>query len=214
VGAWYRMQAIPASQAHDQTRLQQVNATALPDSQPAPKPATIGENPNASAPLATVAPATEASGTAVAPTSIVAVVPAHIRVPVPTSIATPKRVIRVPHATSSLNLRLSGPDRSISGIQASRAPLRFAYPDYSDVRARGVVSLTAAVDSEGVVRNVRVISGNRALAAAAVQAVHRWRYRPYLKDGQPVATETNIVISYFSQDAISMSFPPSIPASR
>jgi len=104
---------------------------------------------------------------------------------------------------------LSGQD---SGIQASRPPLRFAYPVYPDVRARGVVSLTAGLSSDGAVRTVRVVSGNRALAAAAVRAVHQWRYRPYLKDGQPVATETNIVISFFSDDAISMSFPPGLPA--
>jgi periplasmic protein TonB len=90
--------------------------------------------------------------------------------------------------------------------------LRFAYPVYPDIRARGVVSLTAGLDSDGAVRSVRVVSGNRALAAAAVQAVRQWRYRPYLKDGQPVPTETNIVISFISDDAISMTFPPSIPA--
>jgi protein TonB len=70
------------------------------------------------------------------------------------------------------------------------------------------------VDPDGAVRCVRMVSGKRALAAAAVRAVRQWRYRPYLKDGQPVATETNIVISLFSDDAISMSFPPSIPAIR
>jgi TonB family protein len=77
-----------------------------------------------------------------------------------------------------------------------------------------VVALTAGLDSEGAVRTVRIVSGNRALAAAAAKAVRQWRYRPYLKDGQPVATETNIVISFFSDDAISMSFPPSILAVR
>jgi protein TonB len=70
------------------------------------------------------------------------------------------------------------------------------------------------LDSDGKVRTVKVVTGNRALAAAAVRAVRQWRYRPYLKDGQPVATETNIVISFISNDAISMSFPPSIPVTR
>jgi hypothetical protein len=34
----------------------------------------------------------------------------------------------------------------------------------------------------------------------------------FREGGQPVATETNIVISFFSDDAISMSFPPGILA--
>jgi TonB family protein len=97
-----------------------------------------------------------------------------------------------------------------SGIQATRPPLRFVYPKYSEVSARGVVALTADVDATGAVRSVRVVKGNRSLAAAAISAVRKWRYRPYLRDGHPVATETNIVISFFSNDAITMSFPPSV----
>jgi len=97
-----------------------------------------------------------------------------------------------------------------SEIQATRPPLRSWYPDYSGIEARGVVVLTAEVDSEGVVRSVRVVRGNRALVAAAVRAVRQWRYAPYFEGGKPVATETNIVISVFSDDAVSMSFPPSV----
>jgi TonB family protein len=188
VGAWHRIQGIPGSQAHNQTRLQQINAIAVPNSPHSPKPAPIAESPTAITPSAAVKPA-----------SMVAVIP------------TPKQAIRVQDAASAPNLPLSGQD---GGIQASRPPLRFVYPVYPDVRARGVVALTARVDSDGTVRTVRVVSGNRALAKAAVRAVRQWRYRPYLKDGQPIATETNIVISFFSDDTISMSFPPSISATR
>jgi TonB family protein len=101
-----------------------------------------------------------------------------------------------------------------NGIQATRPPLRFVYPKYADLSARGVVALTADVDASGSVRSVRVVKGNRSLAAAAISAVRKWRYRPYLKDGRPVATETNIVISFFSNDAITMSFPPSVAVAR
>ena len=213
VVAWHRIEGIPHSQAHNQPRLQQINMIALPDSPHLAKPAAaIAESLAAIDPPAAPPPqslaATEA---AVIPAPINAVVPASIRTSIPTSIPTPKRAIRVRDAASTPNLPLPGQD---SGIQASRPPLRFVYPVYPDVRARGVVALTARVDSDGTMRTVRVVSGNRALAAAAVRAVRQWRYHPYLKDGQPAATETNIVISFFSDDAISMSFPPSIPATR
>jgi protein TonB len=209
VVAWHRIEGIPHSQAHNEPRLQRINVIAPPDSPHFAKPAAVvAESPAAIAPPATPPPqplaATEA---ALMRASINAVVPASI----PTSIPTPKRPIRVPDAAASPNLPLSGQN---SGIQASRAPLHFAYPDYPDVSARGVVALTARVDSAGAVRTVRVVSGNRALAAAAVRAVRQWRYRPYLQDGQPVATETNIVISFISEDAISMTFPLTIPATR
>ncbi len=216
VGAWHRMQVLPASQAQSQVRLQQINAISVPDSPHPAEPAPTAERSTVSLPPAATAPIAAVPEATVTPASIAADVPVHssvhIPAPIATSSAVPKRAIRVYPAASTPQLPLAGADSGISGIQASRAPLRFAYPDYTDVRARGVVALTAGVDSEGAVRTVRVVSGNRALAAAAVQAIRHWRYRPYLKDGQPLATETNIVISYFAKDAISMSFPPSIPA--
>jgi TonB family protein len=199
VVAWHRIQGIPGSQAHYQTRLQQINAIALPNSPYSAKPATIAENPTAITPSAATSEHLAIPEAAIKLASIVAVIP------------TPKQAIRVHDAASAPNIPLSGQD---GGVQASRPPLRFVYPVYPDVRARGVVALTVRVDSDGTVRTVRVVSGNRALAAAAVRAVRQWRYRPYLKDGRPIATETNIVISFFSDDAISMSFPPSIPATR
>ena len=203
VVAWHRIQAIPASQAHNQPRLQQINAIAQPNSPPAVEPAAaIAESPTAIAPPAATAQPPAAPEAAVKPASIGAVIPTPV-------IPTPKSVIRVHHATPTPNLPLSG---QYSGIQASRPPLRFVYPVSPDVRARGVVSLTAGLDSDGAVRAVKVVSGNRALAASAVRAVRQWRYRPYVKDGQPVATETYIVISFISNDAISITFPPSIPA--
>jgi TonB family protein len=198
VVAWHRIQGIPGSQALNQPRLQQINLIAPPNSPHSEQPAAITENHAVIAPAATTAPPLAVPEAVVKPSSIAAVIQA------------PKRGIRIPPAASTPNLSLSSQD---GPIQASRPPLHFVYPVYPDARSRGVVTLTARLDSDGTVRAVRVVSGTRALAAAAVRAVRQWRYRPYLKDGRPVATETNIVISFVSEDAISMSYPPSLPAS-
>lgn len=215
VGAWHRMQTAPSSQAHDQTRLQPIAAIASPDSPHSAELATVAERPAVSVAPVASARIQAPPEAAVISASTAAEVSVHASVPIPTSTpiptATGKRAIPIHHAASTPNLAFSSPD---SSIQASRPPLRFAYPSYPDSRAHGIVSLTAGVDSDGAVRTVRVVSGNRALAAAAVKAVRQWRYRPYLKDGRPVATETNIVISFFAHDAISMSFPLSIPTSQ
>lgn len=199
VVAWHRIQGIPGSQALNQPRLHQISPIARLNSPHSKKPAATAENPAAIAPSATTAPPLAIPKAAVKPSLIATVIQA------------PKRGIRIPPAASTPNHPLPGQD---SRIQASRPPMRFVYPVYPDVRTRGVVALTAQVDSDGTVRTVRVVSGNRPLAAAAVRAVRQWRYLPYLKDGLRVATETNIVISFISDDAISMSYPPSIPASR
>jgi TonB family protein len=218
VGAWHHLQAVPSLQAHNQTRLQQINAVTVTDSAHSAERAGMAENSVVIAVPAVTAPLTAAPETAVARGSIAAVVPVHTpasnSAPSAASISTPKRAIRLHDTASTRNPPLSDQNRSFIRIQASRPPLRFAYPDYMDVRARGAVCLTADVDSDGAVRNVRFISGKRALAPAAVRAIRQWRYHPYLKDDQPVATETSIVISFFSNDAISLGFPPIIPASR
>jgi TonB family protein len=198
VAAWLRIQGMPGSEAHNQSRIQQVNAIVLPSVTNSATPDVVAESPTAVAAPPAIAQSLVVPAAVVKPAPIAAVIP------------TRKQAIRVHEVPSTPSQPLSGQD----GIQASRPPLRFAYPVLPNVRARGVVALTARVDSDGTVRAVRVVSGHRALAAAAVRAVRQWRYRPYLKDGQPVATETNIVISFISEDAISMNFPPSIPAAR
>ena len=71
-----------------------------------------------------------------------------------------------------------------------------------------MVALTARVDSGGAVPSVRLVSGKPALARTAINAVRQWRYSTYLKDGEPVATEANILISFFCDDAISLDFTP------
>ena len=197
VVAWHRIGAVPGSQAHNSPV--QLNS---PSSSPLPEPVRVAES--------STAPAVTDRRIAGAE---VAVEPASVKLASSVSAIAPppKPRARIHDVVSTPKLPLSIQD---SAIQATRPPLRFVYPAYSGANARGVVALTAGVDSKGNVRTVKIVSGNRALAAAAVRAVRQWRYRPYVKDGQPVATETNIVISFFSSEAISMSFPPSIPGSR
>lgn len=195
---WHRIGAVPGSQAHNSPP--QLN---LPSSSPMPETVRVAES-STTLPAVTdqriagAEAAVEGASVKLA-SSVAAIAP------------TPKPRIHVHDVVSAPKLPLSIQD---SAIQATRPPLRFVYPAYSGANARGVVALTAGVDSKGNVRTVRIVSGNRALAAAAVRAVRQWRYRPYIKDGQPVATETNIVISFFSSEAISMTFPPKIPASH
>lgn len=217
VVAWHRMEAVPNSQARNRPQFEQVSATTLSGA-PIVLAAPISSAPAAALVADPDAPIQRTSFPAAIPTATPAAgVPAE-PVPVaaiPAAAATPagpepKPTPRVPNVSTRVP-RLPVED---GGIHATRPPLRYVYPDYSDLQARGVVTLQAEVDPEGKVRAVKVVSGNRELAAAALRAVRQWRYRPYLRDGRPVATETNIQISFLSNEAVSMSFPPSLPATR
>ncbi|MBZ5653910.1 MAG: energy transducer TonB [Acidobacteriia bacterium] len=190
VAAWHRIQGVGGSQAQSQPRLERSNATA----------------PSASEKLAAV----DQAVSALPPSANYKGVVQSALISVERGASRPA----VSQERTSLRFQTLPPEHAPDGIQASRPPLRFVYPVYPAVNARGVVALTAQVDADGKVRTVQVLSGNRALAAAAVRAVRQWHYRPYLKDDQPVATETNIVISFISDEAISMTFPPSLPASH
>ncbi len=99
-------------------------------------------------------------------------------------------------------------------IQFSGPPRRLIYPDYPDTKVRGKVSLKAVIGGDGRVREVKILSGNKILSAAAARAVRQWRYDPFYKDGEPVETETNVSVLFVSADVISLSFPSALPLSR
>ena len=64
----------------------------------------------------------------------------------------------------------------------------------------GTVELEALVDEEGRVRNVRVVRGAPVLGAAALKAVLKWKYKPALLNGKPVASPVEVRISFKNQD--------------
>jgi protein TonB len=43
---------------------------------------------------------------------------------------------------------------------------------------------------------VKVVSGHPMLTNAAVEAVKQWRYRPTLLNGQPVETDTQVLVNF------------------
>ncbi|MBV8771920.1 MAG: TonB family protein [Deltaproteobacteria bacterium] len=64
------------------------------------------------------------------------------------------------------------------------------------LRKEGAVQLLATINKQGLISNVKVISGDSILAKSATDAVLQWKYRPYLLNGQPVEMETQITINF------------------
>ncbi len=73
-------------------------------------------------------------------------------------------------------------------------------PEYPAVartaRVQGSVLMHAIIGTDGTIQRLQVISGNPLLVRSAMEAVKRWRYRPYLLDGKPVEVETNITVNF------------------
>jgi periplasmic protein TonB len=59
-----------------------------------------------------------------------------------------------------------------------------------------VVQLGVEIARDGTVQSVKVLSGSPVLAAAAMEAVKQWVYRPTLLNGAPVEVVTLVDINF------------------
>ncbi len=93
------------------------------------------------------------------------------------------------------------------GVPTSRGPaggvlVRKVQPLYPSearrMRIEGDVVIDAVVTSQGEVQELKLISGHPVLAAAAMDAVRKWRYSPYMLNGKPIPKQTRITISFIA----------------
>ena len=83
-------------------------------------------------------------------------------------------------------------------------PIEMPPPRYPSRALRrgetGEVLLRVQVDARGVPSAVDVVSGSgsRDLDRAAASAARRWRFRPAMRDGQPMAGVVNVPITFDS----------------
>jgi TonB family protein len=69
-------------------------------------------------------------------------------------------------------------------------------PAASAARVHGEVMVKAVVDPDGNVIYARAVSGPPLLRDAAKEAVQRWRYRPLLFNGKPIAVTTTAILDF------------------
>jgi protein TonB len=78
--------------------------------------------------------------------------------------------------------------------------IRRVQPIYPEPAKRagiqGFVILKAVIAKDGSIEQLQVLNGHPLLARAALQAVHDWRYRPYILNGNAVEVETTITVSF------------------
>jgi periplasmic protein TonB len=86
------------------------------------------------------------------------------------------------------------------GVTAPR-PVYAPDPDYSEearkAKFQGTVVLWMVVGPDGRPRDIRVArSAGMGLDEKALEAVRTWRFEPGRKDGQPVAVQVNVEVSF------------------
>ena len=88
------------------------------------------------------------------------------------------------------------------GGDVSAPLLQFkAEPDYSEearkIKRQGAVHLYVQISPEGLATNIHVIRRlGMGLDEKAMEAVEQWRFKPGMKDGQPVTVEATIEVSF------------------
>jgi protein TonB len=74
---------------------------------------------------------------------------------------------------------------------------RPVYPPLArQARIQGTVRLEAVINKEGVIEELKVISGHPLLIPAAQAAVAQWRYEPTMLNGVPVEVITTIDVNF------------------
>jgi protein TonB len=79
----------------------------------------------------------------------------------------------------------------LSQVQAS-------YTDLArEARLEGTVKLQATVLQDGTLNDIQVVQGlGMGLDEAAVAAVRQWRFRPAMRNGEPVATRLGFEVNF------------------
>ena len=94
-----------------------------------------------------------------------------------------------------------GPSRVVisRGVTLGHLILRVepVYPEMAlRTRVQGEVLLHAVIGRDGTIQNLTFVSGHPLLAQAAMDAVRRWRYQPFLLNGQPVEVDTEVTLHF------------------
>ena len=106
---------------------------------------------------------------------------------------------------SSLALLLAsyspGQDQPKAGQDVQPATLvHRVSPDYPNSWKReglqGTVHLRITIAKDGSVRDVKVVDGDSRLAKSAEKAVKQWRYKPALRNGEPVELQATVAVAF------------------
>lgn len=111
----------------------------------------------------------------------------------PPSIAGPSDVASLPPQQSS-------PTRTESNVIVRGRLIRKENPSYpKEARKQnlqGNVTLAVTIEENGRIGNATVISGDRILGDAALKAVHKWRFEPFMQEGHAISVQQNLVFDF------------------
>jgi periplasmic protein TonB len=106
--------------------------------------------------------------------------------------------------TGGANVVVAGPVRPVvahisTGVSAGLllAPIQPIYPAIAKAaHQEGIVTVHAIISKTGTIESASATSGPMMLQQAALEAIRRARYRPYLLNGLPTEVDTIFVVNF------------------
>jgi periplasmic protein TonB len=86
---------------------------------------------------------------------------------------------------------------SATASEILTSPARPNYPLLArQMKVQGSVILQALISKDGVIQNLRVVSGPHILAGAAQDAVRQWHFKPHFQGSEAVETQAKITVNF------------------
>lgn len=124
----------------------------------------------------------------------------HVDLERPRSRQGPSTVARDSSETAATITTPATQRTSISANAPTDIVMRSVQPEYPmlarQMRVQGSVILQALIGRDGLIEDLRVISGPPILARAAQEAVRQWHFRPHFLGAQPIETRANITVNF------------------
>jgi TonB family protein len=98
------------------------------------------------------------------------------------------------------NITVNAAERVQMSADTSTVVTHTVKPSYpllaKQMKVQGSVILRALVGKDGVIQNLRVVSGPPILSSAAEDAVRQWHFKPHLENNEAVETEARITVNF------------------
>ncbi|MGD0569938.1 MAG: energy transducer TonB [Candidatus Sulfotelmatobacter sp.] len=106
----------------------------------------------------------------------------------------------VDKAEIAANVTTDAAERVQMSTDASAVVNRPVSPGYPllarQMKVQGSVILQALIGKDGIIQNLRVVSGPHILASAAEDAVRQWHFKPHFEGTEAVETQAKITVNF------------------
>ena len=107
-------------------------------------------------------------------------------------------------ATNDAEIAANVPSNAAERVQMSTdtseivtSPVQPNYPLLArQMKVQGSVILQALIGRDGVIQNLRLVSGPHILASAAEDAVRQWHFKPHYQGSEAVETQAKITVNF------------------